>query len=357
MTGRSRIAFIVLALVAAGAVVVALTGPTRPERWILVGFSDNAVAQSLATPEQAAALVARAGADIDRVQFDWRAAEPRPGDLRLDAYDAIYKALRARGIRPLFVFAYAPAWAAEAPCARSPGGCHAPPAADHVADAARTAARLARRYPEMAGIEIWNEPNTSYFWAPAPSVSAYATLLKACYRAVKAVDKDMTVVGGAVVNTPAKGSLRLGEFVRGILRHDAARAMDVLSIHAYPDPGDVGGASAMRAVFEARQVLEDADAVELPIWITETGMTTTGPGAVSEPEQSAALSNLLHRMRAVEPVEMVAFHTLIDPLRGPESRESGFGVVASDLRPKPAYHVLAAAIADRDGARPPRRAR
>ena len=40
------------------------------------------------------------------------------------------------------------------------------------------AAGLARRYPQIQAWEIWNEPNTSFFWRPAVNAQAYVALLR-----------------------------------------------------------------------------------------------------------------------------------------------------------------------------------
>jgi len=131
------------------------------------GFNDNSVRAGQATPEQSARLTRRAGGTVSRLTLDWRSVEPSPGVLDLRPYDRIYRALRRRGVKPLWIPMFAPRWAWDAGTSCS-GDCRFPPSA--AADAAwrRLLARIVRRYPESAGIEIWNEPNSILFWRPRP---------------------------------------------------------------------------------------------------------------------------------------------------------------------------------------------
>src|SRR3954451_8533903 len=83
-------------------------GADRPA---LFGFNDNAVRAGQLSAPADAGLAARAGANLTRVTFDWRYAEPSPRQYDLSAYDAIYRASLAKGIRPLWIVMFAPRWA------------------------------------------------------------------------------------------------------------------------------------------------------------------------------------------------------------------------------------------------------
>jgi hypothetical protein len=306
-----------------------------------VGFNNNAVVERSATPEQSADLLADVGADIDRVQIGWVRLEPAPGVYNFATYDAIYAADLARGIRPLFNFAFAPAWASGGVCPDSVSSCHAPPNSDHYDDAARTAAAIAARYPQAAGIEIWNEPNTRYFWRPGPDPAAYTRLLAACHAAIKAVDPSMAVAGGSMASGMggSPGKIPAGEFLASMYANGAAGSMDAISAHAYPDPTVASAVDWIDSLVAVRNAAEDA---ATPVWVTEVGMTTTGVGAVSEAAQATGLAALDGALRSVPAVRMVLFNTLVESPRGAANPETGFGVVATDLRKKPAYCALGA---------------
>jgi polysaccharide biosynthesis protein PslG len=243
----------------------------------------------------------------------------------------------------LFIFAFAPPWASERACAES--GAHCPPAPSRYRAAARAAAAIAARYPKLVAIEIWNEPNTPYFWAPRADPLAYARLLKACYGAIKRANPSMRVAGGSMSSSPFsdRGYVRAGDFLRGIYESGGIRDMDVISVHAYPNPADTTADSAVGVVQSVRGVRDRYGQDQVPIWITETGVSTTGDDATPEDVQALVMLRLYERLRDEEGVEMILFHTLVDPPNRPDDPEGGYGVVASTLRPKPAYCALSSA--------------
>src|SRR5207248_2957280 len=59
-------------------------------------------------------------------------------------------------------------------------------------------AMVARYAGKVAAWEIWNEENTSRFWAPNPDAAGYAALLKAAYPAVKSADPNTKVLFGGL---------------------------------------------------------------------------------------------------------------------------------------------------------------
>ncbi len=341
MTGRVLLALVVA--VAAGALIVALADLQPHSREVKVGFNDNAVTDRVATPTQVARLLRAVGARIDRVQVNWTTFEPTPGSYRFAPYDAIYRSDLRSGIRPLFIFAYAPGWAAAPGC--DAARFHCPPGPRRFAAAARSAAALAARFPRLAGIEIWNEPNTPFFWAPGADPGAYAALLKACYAAIKRVDPSITVAGASTASTPfsSGGYMRPTDFLAALYRDGAGGDMDAISLHAYPDPGDLSAESAAEEVEAVRSIRDRLGGERTPLWVTETGLSTTGRDAVPDAVQALVLLRLYEKLRDESGVEMVLVHTLIDPPRGAADAETGYGIVRDDLRPKPAYCWLGSA--------------
>jgi hypothetical protein len=333
------------------AVAIALwgLGPASGGPRPLVGFNDNAVDQGVGTPRQDADLLARLGARIDRVQFSWQQAEPQPGKYRFGPYDAIYRADLQRGVRPLFIFGFAPPWASGRACDPAHAQCLLPPTAAHIADARRMAGILATRYPRLAGIEIWNEPNLPAFWGPRPDVGAYVALLKACYESIKRADRRMPVAGGSLSPSPRFDSrfILAADFLRGIYRRGGGAYMDAISLHPYPQPSDTNVLSAPTFVEQARRIRDSYGDRHTPLWVTETGISTTGPYAVTEGEQVAVVLHLYEALRIQRDVRMILFHTLIEPPFGPGSDETGYGFVKRDMRPKPAFCALGAALGRR----------
>jgi hypothetical protein len=152
----------------------------------------------------------------------------------------------------------------------------------------------------------------------------------------------MPVAGASVVDTNSTGSIPAASFLNGISDAGAASAMDAISMHAYPG-SDLTGGRAVRTVETVRAWRDSAGDPASPIWITETGASTTGPGAVPETLQGAVVENLNRRLGAERGVEMLLFHTLLDTTADPAYRETGYGVARADFTPKPAGCVLAIA--------------
>lgn len=334
---------LVAALIAVGLVVALILVPGSKQHRPIVGFNDNAVTQGVATPDQTARLISAAGAHIDRVQIDWAGLEPRSGRFAFSQYDATYRADLAHGVRPIFIFAFAPTWATDGTCDSSTAHC--PPARDHYVDAARATAAIAKRYPKLAGIEIWNEPNTPYFWAPRADPAAYTALLRACHRAINRADPAMPVAGGSMSSSQASGGglISAPDFLRGIYENGGKGAMDAISLHAYPDPADVTARSALGVLEEVRRVRDQSGDGATPLWVTETGISTTGRDAVPDRVQALVLLRLYDELRTQSGVEMVLFHTLVQPPGVTDDPETGYGIVGRGLQLKPAYCTLSAA--------------
>ena len=328
-----------------------------PPRRPLFGLNDNAVVRGQASAADDAQLNAGLGVDVVRVTVDWRWAERQPDDYRLAHYDAIYAESLARGIRPVWIPLFAPSWAIDpsTPCNQWLRDCRHPPGPAFDGEYAQFAALLASRYPQSAAIEIWNEPNIRYFWRPDPDPARYAALLKASYAAVKRANPSMTVAGGALGDDPDwSNAVPFQPYARALYAEGARGHMDVFSFHPYPHiPGHVD-----RTLAEARTERARAGDEETPLWVTETGWSTSGAGdphwpvswVVSEQEQADRLVALHRKLMAEPDVEAVMFHTLIEPEGDPSaSAGPGYGIVRGDLSPKPAYCALAA---ERLGAAP-----
>jgi hypothetical protein len=113
---------------------------------------------------------------------------------------------------------------------------------------------LAREFPQVKDFIVGNEPNKALFWQPqfntngtGAACAAYEPLLAAAYDALKAVDRNIIVIGGGLGargsdNARARGNLSISPVrcIRDIGRaYRASRRkrpiMDELSLHAYPN--------------------------------------------------------------------------------------------------------------------------
>lgn len=321
----------------------------RPISPRLFGFNDNAVRYGQVSAAQDAELAAGAGANVERVTLDWRWLQPTPGQWNWQSYDAIYSALTARGIRPVFILLFAPSWALADPaaCNQWAADCRYPPGRNHDEDWRELARRVAERYPGAAGIEIWNEPNSNRFWQPGPDPARYVELVREGRAGVRAASSTIPVVGGAFndLSTDRDGSLSLSTFAGEFFRLGGAELSDAVSVHAYPWSLSIAAGSVFRTTLDTFQAIASRAGNRRPIWVTETGLSTTGTDAryrFSEAAQASGLVSIVDALAREPGVDAVMVHTLIETPDPEWSRERGYGVVTGDGRQKPAYAALAA---------------
>lgn len=296
-------------------------------------------------------LQAQVGMPVVRFKVPWDEVEPQRGRWDFARFDALYDRMRAAGLRPLLLAVGAPCWA------RAPGGpCGVPgPAFD--ADWSGYVGRLATRYPDAIGVEVWNEENGVQFFPPHPDPARYAELLGAAYRAAKSVDADLPVVSGGLLPAPATTRYATADarFLQDMYAAGAAGSMDAIGAHPYPLAAAAGGGSrydlgAMeRYLQRLRAVRDAAGQSSTPIWITEVGVSTESvrgfPPGVSGAEQASSLLALLDRAEQDPDVRVVLIHRLVGPnptpAAGPLGRlELGFGVFEPHGVPKPAACAL-----------------
>jgi hypothetical protein len=316
----------------------------------LFGFNDGAIRAGLISAAADADLTAKAGANVHRVVFDWRRVEARRGNPDFTAYDRIYRAMLARGVRPLLILMLAPSWALDGACDQYRKDCRYPPSPAHDDAWRNIAAKLAQRYPWAAGIEIWNEPNLRATWRPRPDPARYAQLLREAYQAIKAVNPRMPVAGGALnditVNTSG-GDISLRNFAAALYANGGRGYMDALSFHDYPWSTDIGpGTHFAKTLAAIRAVRDAAGDAATPLWVTETGVSTTGTDlrfVFSQEQQAATLVAILDALGREADVKMAIVHTLLEGTQPASSPELGYGLVHRDLTPKLAFCAIAAA--------------
>ncbi|MGD0296313.1 MAG: glycosyl hydrolase [Bryobacteraceae bacterium] len=206
------------------------------------------------------------------------------------------------------------------------------------------AANLAGRYPQIQAWEVWNEPNTSFFWRPAVGVEAYTNLLKKTFRAVKAANPNATVILGGLSPGDQSGtadSVPAADFLNQIYQGGGGAFFDAVAYHAY-------GEGALEdwladALLGIRYVMDSNGDVSKPVWITEMGCYTNGPGSVSEAWQAEYLSQARSYLARIPYVERVYWYTLRDASTSTDP-EANYGLFRADGSPKPAVQAFSAPL-------------
>lgn len=270
--------------------------------------------------ERHARAMSEAGLDWARVTVDWRMVEPLIGvDPLLHIYDwssvdRVFRALARAGVTMVPGPYGTPYWARDLNAILAGCGGNAAVARLHMASYAAFVEALVRRYgrngsfwnanPDVPPhpierIELWNEPNWTGFWCPAPDAGEFGRLLSGAARSVKRVEPGIeTVLGGLVVIKQNEyfpnGALRgqdPGTFMTEMVAADPALRdlIDVIGIHLYD--ADVDSNLSLLGWLRTRLKEVGMDAADL--LVTEFGWRTGGPpGHITEEARAAHYRDL-----------------------------------------------------------------
>lgn len=310
------------------------------------GYNENWLLED-AFVEAAAA----SGANGARFNVSWSVVEPRPGSYRWEAYDSLYARMLAVGIRPVLVLLDSPCWAYDPVPQTCASTRPAVPPGPHALEAfSRFAGMVAERYPRARGIEVWNEPNYREYWrvgpegSPAPPDPArYARLLAAAYDGIERANPAMPVAAAGLLAgaTGAGRGMAYTTFLERMLRSGARNHFDAIAVHPYPFFTENRARAVSATVERLRSLLTRLELRRTPIWVTEVGVSTSGPEPVTPFSQAIALA-AIHRALVHGPnVPVAVIHRMVDDPTAPSSREAGWGVMTAAGQVKPAYCALA----------------
>jgi hypothetical protein len=329
------------------------------------GISYGDVLRSFSSARLAAALndAVYTGATWVRVDLAWDDVEQTQGQYSWAGFDRIAEAARARHLSVLALLSYTPSFA-------RPGGCDSDKCgpADPAAFASFAAA-AARRYAPM-GVhtwEIWNEPNSDRFWQPAPDPGRYAELVRLTVAAIRSVQPRATVVLGSLAAGKLTGvGIPALEFLQRLCAAGVNRLVNAIGWHPYSYPELPSSAdphnpwnfiSTDSPSFES--ILAQAGTPHLPVWITEYGAPTSGPGRPADGPKhppgifpayvtqafQARLTRVAVATAEADPSIAAFFWFTDEDSLGPaDIRGDYFGLRRVDGTPKPALAALRQAV-------------
>lgn len=186
-----------------------------------------------------------------RSDFCWREFVKPDGTLDTQKFDALYSWSKKYSVRMLPLLGY-----------ESVRGIHPLDDPNGWLDFVTT---LVKRYGEYwPAYEIWNEPNSPFFWKRDPSAWDYARLLEVTYKAIHEIKPDATVVFGGLAGVPVS-------FLNEALEAGAGEYCDALAVHPYATEPEEAAAK----IDDAREALKAHGVGDKPVWVTEMGYPTS----------------------------------------------------------------------------------
>ncbi len=306
--------------------------------------------ESAATQAAALANLKSIGITSIRLGADWAyISYAGVGTYDWSQLDQEVASVRAAGMSMDMVIMGTPSWAAVA---GESGSDVAQPASP--AQFGQFAAAVAQRYAPQGvqDFEIWNEPNDTVFWQPAPNPAAYVQVLQASYTDIKAVDPSALVItGGLAPEATQDGNINEVTFLQDMYADGAKGYFDALGDHPYsypalPDTYEIwSGWSQMDSTPTSLEsvLAANGDAAK-PIWITEVGAPTGGPDSVGTAGQAEELTQAIASAKASPWIGALYLYTYEDSGGDSTTDEDWFGLLNADGSAKPAWSAVAAAI-------------
>ncbi|HKY01502.1 MAG TPA: cellulase family glycosylhydrolase, partial [Burkholderiales bacterium] len=288
----------------------------------------------MGNPTASMPAIEGAGFNSFRDEIQWSRVEKEAGQLKLSAevakVDKAVELANARGIEPLLILCYG----------NKVHGGGFPLSDDAKAAFVRYAEFLARHYKgKVRYWELWNEWNQGLGNKQnleGRRAARYAELLKAVYPALKKIDPNIVVLGGAVEGAGSTG------WIEDLFDADAGKYMDGLSVHPYVFHAGKSGTPERLHGWLTRLVerLKDKPGgANMPIYITEIGWPNElrGDKGISREVARDYIARVLLSVRSVPQVKGVWWYTLQDYDRG---FVGTFGLLEKDGTPKPSYDAL-----------------
>jgi hypothetical protein len=331
----------------------------RPVRVVLAGLVAFAMGASVISSASAAepgvvlanqsapenSQVATLGTHWVRLFATWSDLEPERGVIAANwiaNYEQTFQSLPT-GTKVILDVVGTPEWETGS------SNEHTPPANPH--EYAAFVGALAQRFgPQVSAYEIWNEEDSSGWWAGGPNPAAYAQLLEATYPVVKAAEPNATVVLGGLTGNDY-------QFLEGVYQAGAKGSFDAVGVHTDTACNKLSPYEFLRG--EGNLLIPDsflayrevhavmlANGDDKPIWMTELSWRTTNAtcaegawagktaAGVSEEQQATYLRQAYHCLAEDPYVQVALWFPLLDEgavtsglLRANGSRKPSFAAM------------------------------
>lgn len=335
-----------------GRLAPVLTSRVQPAPW---GVQFNPLAPHIHVPwgqwsatemetriDRLVGATAELGAAWVRFSVDWANVEDTAGGWHWELVDRSVEGLTARGVQIIL-------------CVNGGHPAHTATTSVRGPEEMRAwrefVGRMAERYGgRIRHWEVWNEPNTVWFWKPAPSAREYSDLLRETAQLIRSRIPDAVILGGSVARLDL-------DFARELVALGAGGFCDVFSIHPYGEQPEAILRPVRLPVRTPHWYIEADHAVEdlrrllgtsgVRIWQDECGYPSaansqgwTGNGPWGERIQAKWLLRRLLTDVAFGS-EVSCYFALADHVAGSPDRYNSKGLLRLDtLEPKPAFRAF-----------------
>jgi hypothetical protein len=376
VTGAVSFRSTVSAICCACLLLVAACSSSRPSKGataialppLQIGLSYGDTLTTLSSEQLGAQLddAVTLGARWVRTDLEWAQVQPASAtEFDWSAFDAVEVAARDRGLSLLPIIDTTPPWARPKGCTTS--WC-APADPSQFAAFANSAVR--RYAPQGVHTwEIWNEPNVEATWQPAPRASAYVTLLRQTVPAMRNADARLYLISGSLASNAGRQGVSQLTFLKQFCALGGNRLVDAVGYHPYSfpvlatNPVEWNAWSKIASTRPSfRSILTASGTPDLPVWLTEYGAPTNGPGAlatndnvnvaehpdhVSEAYQADMATVSIKAAIGTPGVGALFWYSDRDLGDNPDTTENFYGLRRAGGSVKPAFAALQAAIAAR----------
>lgn len=293
-------------------------------------------------------LAARAGFTMIRWDVPWKAVEMSQGLLEVPPnWDYIVDSAIHKGISSLLILDYGNVAYDGGDKPRSPQA---------IAGFVRYAKAIVQHFEgRVQYYELWNEWDGTAGGTTPGTPESYIALIKAVYPALKKTSQTATILAGGTTNGSYESIINLTDkygpardgFFESLLRLGLLNYADAISIHPYvmsmEGCAQTGG-GAYNYVSAIVHSISSAKAKRpVPVFITEIGWPIgewNGISRIDPDEQSRYLVEALQMTSKLPNISGFLIYQLKDPKSDRLDKESNFGLVAADNRPKNSYEAI-----------------
>jgi hypothetical protein len=261
------------------------------------------------------------GIKVVRIDNAWRWTDKAAGKYDFQPHHRLIDALDKRGLQAVTILCFTDPRFETENGLRTEAGQKA---------YVQFCADIAREFKGRGIIwEMWNEPNLQAFWQPLPNAKEYMAAVKAAMIAMRKVDPECRIIA------PSPCTLDL-PFLQSCFADGLLDLVSAVSVHSYCDVPE----SMFSRYLHLRNLMSPKN---IPIVCSEWGFSRVFVGSGTRIRSQEEQASLVTRAALVDLMSGLPLHVIytnLDYSDKLEWNEDSFGLIASDGKPKKAFHAI-----------------